>query len=208
MRRMNAWLLAATAPVLLAAFACATTKWVNTWTEPAAAGAGTLKNLLVIGMSPDMANRRIFEDTLVQSLKSAKVAATPSYSVLPEGEVSEDVLRAKVKEGGYDGVVITRLIGKEDKTEYVPPTTTGVYAGYGWGPYWAGYGGWYGATYSPGYLKNTTTFRVQTRLWSTAGEGKPVWTGVSESVDPGKISTWSQEMSTLVVHELRVNKLI
>ena len=208
MGRKNAWMLAIVGLVVLAAYACATTKWVNTWMEPAAASAGTLKNILVIGMSPDMATRRIYEDTLVQSFKSAKVAATPSYSVLPEGEVSEDVLRAKVKEGGFGGVIITRLIGKEDKQEYIPPTTTAGYGGYGWGPYYSGYGGWYGASYSPGYMKNTTVARVQTRLWSTAGEGKPVWTGVSETVDPGKASTWSSEMSGLVIRELRVNKLI
>ena len=208
MRYKNAWTLAIVGLAVLAASACATTKWVNTWVEPAAAGAGTLKNILVIGMSPDMANRRIFEDTLVQSFKSAKVEATPSYSVLPEGQVSEDVLRAKVKEGGFGGVIITRMIGKEEKEEYVPPTTTAGYAGYGWGPYYHGYGGWYGATYSPGYLKNTTTVRVQTRLWSTAGEGKPVWTGVSETVDPGQAASWSREISDLVIRDLRVNKLI
>ncbi len=206
MRHRNRSTLVLLALVALAASACATTKWVNTWTEPGAAGAAPLKNILVIGMSPDMANRRIFEDTLVASFKSAKVAATPSYSVLPEGQATEEVLKAKVKESGYDGVIITRLVGKEDKQEYVPPSGMGVYSA--WGPYYAGYGGWYGATYSPGYMRNTTTVRVQTRLWSTAGEAKPVWTGVSESVDPGKISSWSQEMSGLVVRELRLGKLI
>jgi len=71
----------------------------------------------------------------------------------------------------------------DEKTEYVPPTATAGVS-YGWGPYWSGYGGWYGSVYSPGYLVNTTIVRLQTRLWSAAGEGKPVWTGVSESVDP------------------------
>jgi hypothetical protein len=206
MRHRNAWTLTVAGLAMLAASACATTKWVNTWTEPAAAGLAPMKKVLVIGMSPDMANRRIFEDTLVTNFKNVKVEATPSYSVLPEGEVSEDVLKAKVKEGGYDGVIITRLIDKDEKVEYVPPSGTAMYGGYG--PYWHGYGGWYGATYSPGYLKNTTVVRVQTRLWSTAGDAKPVWTGVSEAVDPGKVSSWSNEQSYLVIQELQRNKLI
>jgi hypothetical protein len=48
--------------VVLAASACAGTKWVNTWTEPAAAGRAPLKKVLVIGMSADLANRKAFED--------------------------------------------------------------------------------------------------------------------------------------------------
>jgi hypothetical protein len=207
MRNRKPWALAAICVAALAASACAGTKWVTTWTEPAAAGLAPLKKILVIGMSADVANRRIFEDSLVASLKGGKVEATPSYSVLPEGKISEDELRAKVKEGGYDGVILTRLISMDEKTEYVPPSTTAGVS-YGWGPYWSGYGGWYGSVYSPGYLVNTTIVRLQTRLWSAAGEGKPVWTGVSESTDPKEIKSFSRDVSYMVVKDLSRNKLI
>lgn len=194
---------------VLAAVSCAsTTKWVSTWVEPAAAGGQPLKKILVVGMSADMANRRMFEDSLVVSLQGYKIEATPSFRVLPEGKISEDEFRAKVKEGGYDGVIITRLVDVREKTEYVPPTASvGVSYG-GWGPYWSGYGGWYSTVYSPGYMINTTVVRLQTRLWSTAGDGKPIWTGVSDSADPREIGTLSKEVSFMVVRDLSRNGLI
>jgi hypothetical protein len=81
-----------------------------------------MKKVLVIGMSADMANRRAFETAMTAALQSFKVEATPSSQVLPEGKVSEDELRAKVKEAGYDGVVITRLVSVDEQTDYVPPS--------------------------------------------------------------------------------------
>jgi len=192
----------------LLATACAGTKWVNTWTEPAAAGRAPLKKVLVIGMSADMANRRAFEDAMTASLQGYKVQATPSSQVLPEGQVTEDVLRAKVKEGGYDGVLITRLVSVDEQTDYVPPSTGVVAGGYGWGPYYGAYGGWYGTVYSPGYLVNTTVVRLQSRLWVAEGEGKPVWTGVSESVDPSEVKSLSKEISFMVAKELDKHGLI
>lgn len=194
--------------VALVASACAGTKWVNTWTEPAAAGRAPLKKVLVIGMSADLANRKAFEDAMVSALQGHKLQATQSMQVLPEGQVSEDVLRAKVKEGGYDGVLITRLVSVDEQTDYVPPTGGVVAGGYGWGPYWSGYGGWYSTVYSPGYLVNTTVVRLQTRLWVAEGEGKPVWTGVSESVDPTSVKTVSNELSYMVASELDKQGLI
>lgn len=198
----------ALAGVALLASACATTKWVNTWTEPAAAGRAPLKKVLVIGMSQDMANRRAWEDAMVASLQGYKVQATQSAQVLPEGQVAEDVLRAKVKEGGYDGVVITRLISVDEKTDYVPPSSGVVVGSYGWGPYYGAYGGWYGTVYSPGYLVNSTVVRLQTRLWGTEGEGKPLWTGVSESVDPSEVKSLSKEISFMITKELDKHGLI
>jgi len=71
-----------------------------------------------------------------------------------------------------------------------------------------GYGGWYGAVYSPGYLVNTTVVRLQTRVWGTEGEGKPLWTGVSESVDPSEVKSLSKEISFMVTKELDKHGLI
>jgi len=198
----------ALAAVALLATACAGTKWVDTWTEPAAAGRPPMKKVLVIGMSADMANRRAFESAMTAALQSFKVEATPSAQVLPEGKVSEDELRAKVKEQGYDGVLITRLVSVDEQTDYVPPSSGVVVGGYGWGGYYAGYGGWYGAVYSPGYLVNTTVVRLQTRVWGTEGEGKPLWTGVSESVDPSEVKSLSKEISFMVTKELDKHGLI
>jgi len=211
----NTWKAAMVGLALLAASACATTKWVNTWTEPGAVGVAPMKKVLVIGMSPDMANRRTFEDTLVSNFKNVNVEAIPSYSVLPEGQVSEDVLRAKVKEGGFDGVIITRLVARDVKTDVAPPSnvnvTVAVTTGGGpWGPttYVSGYSGWYGEAGDPTYLSGESVVRIQTRVWSAKGDGTPLWTGISDTVSATDIVKGSEQVAKLVGMELRSKKLI
>ena len=74
--------------------------------------------------------------------------------------------------------------------------------------YYGAYGGWYGTVYSPGYLVNSTVVRLQTRLWAAEGEGKPLWTGVSESVDPSEVKSLSKEISFMITKELDKHGLI
>jgi len=50
--------------------------------------------------------------------------------------------------------------------------------------------------------------RLQTRVWGTEGEGKPLWTGVSESVDPSEVKALSKEISFMVTKELDKHGLI
>ncbi len=187
------------------AAACASTKWVTTWTEPSAKGAAPMKKVLIIGMAAQEVNRRVFENEMAAALGKAKVEGVPSFGVLGSGKVSEEELRAKVREGGFDGVILTRLVAKEQRQQYVPPSTT-VYAG-GWGPYY-GYSSWYAPVYSPGYLVNETVVRLETQAWSAADNGKLVWTGVSETVNATDVGSVSRELSDLVIRNLLSNKII
>jgi len=57
-------------------------------------------------------------------------------------------------------------------------------------------------------LVNTTVVRLQSRLWVAEGEGKPVWTGVSESVDLSEVKSLSKEISFMVAKELDKHGLI
>jgi len=165
-----------------------------------------MKKVLVIGVAKEEGNRRTFEDTLVQAFKGAKIDAVASYTVMGDQKVNEENLRAKVKEGGFDGVTLTRLVAKETRITSVPPTMYTA-PGYGWGPYY-GYNSWYTDVYSPGYLISETVVRLETQAWHASDKGKLVWSGVSETVEPKSVPALCTALSTLLIQDLRKHKLI
>lgn len=186
----------------LGAAGCASTKWVSTWSNPDVAQIEPLGKILVIGVAKQPANRRIFEDQMVAALARADVNAVQSYSVLGDEKQSEEQLRATVRDGGFDGVVLTRLAGTEERTRYVPGSSVSV----GYGPYWGPYGGysaWYSTAYAPGYLVNEKIVSLETQAWAAAGDGTLVWSGLSETVDPTSVPSVCRTLSSQVVSKLR-----
>jgi hypothetical protein len=185
---------------------CSETRLVDTWQEPNYKG-GPLKHLLVIGLAKDPTTKRMFEDIFCEALTAEKIQATQSYTVLPDGEqVSKELVTKTVKDGSYDGVILTRLVGKDEQTTYVPGTaySTGWYGG----GYYGAYGWGYGVAYSPGYVTTQQVFRVQTTLWATEGDGKLIWTGTSESIDPSSVKVTSKNLTRLITNQLVTSKLI
>jgi hypothetical protein len=154
-----------------------------TWRNPAFQGGGFQK-LFVIGVGEDDARRRLFEDEFAKALALEGAAAQASWGLLPQSkQLTEEQIRSAIDGGGFDGVVITRLLGVDQSEEYVPPSTYTVPTRY----YGYGYYGYYGTSYTvvnePGYYKTSTTFRLETNLYSVAS-GDLVWSGQSDTVNP------------------------
>lgn len=203
MRRARAL---AGALLVLATAAHAGTKWVTTWTGPHADRARPLKKILVIGMSSDTTIRRMFEEDLAARIAGGTTQATPSFAILPRLTLDAEPLRARVREYGFDGVLITRLIGRGSKSR--PPSAEDASNGAPYGPYATGYAGWQGEVYSPGYLSSETIVRLQSRLWSVEDGGQALWTGVSDGVGLENLPRACRQVSSLVVRELRKHGLI
>jgi hypothetical protein len=75
-------------------------------------------------------------------------------------------------------------------------------------PYYTSFYGYYGAVfpvvYSPDYLSQETTVRVETNVYATSsGEGELVWTGVSDTFNPSSAHKVIEGLSKLLVKELR-----
>ena len=143
-----------------------------------------LSRILVIGVARTESSRRTFEDRFVEALAERGTSAVASYTLLPgEGRIEESAIRAAVREHGFGGVIVTRLLRIDEETTYVPPTTRVVPGGYG------GYGlyGYYGMAWSvettPGYTQTTRIVRLETNLYDTASE-KLVWTAHSDTLNP------------------------
>lgn len=174
------------------------------------------KKLFVIGVAQDHESRQALEDAFANAIKGQGGTAEASWRRLPTSEqMTEDEIRSAMEAGGFDGVLITRLLAVDKEQEYTPASTynkprTRYYAG-GAGLYGYGYYGFYGTTYAkvhePGYFDTSTTLRVETNLYSLATDAL-VWTGQSATVDPESISDARESMTVAVAQKLKEEKLI
>lgn len=158
----------------------ASTKLTSSWADPAAANRN-FKKVVVVGATPNNAARRMYEDDFSAELKSRGIEPIASYTFAGEGQIDKDAAAAKLKEMGVDGVIVTRLVDKEQVQTYYPPTysTVGAPSAY--------YGGWYGYynmgySYqaSPGYVSNDKVYRLETNLYDLQND-KLAWSGLTES---------------------------
>jgi hypothetical protein len=192
------------AAALLAA--CGTvTKIPVTWRDPAHQRA-PYRRIFVIGVAEIDVNRRLFEDRFAAALTGKGAMASPSFGALPRSQrLTEPEIRGAIRGGDYDAVVVTRLLGVEEKTEYVPPRTYTV------PEYYYGYYGYYGATWDvvhePGYYETHRIVRLETNLYDV-GTGELVWSGQSETFDPGSLEDGINSVTRAVAERLSEENLI
>ena len=186
--------------------ACGTvTEIPNAWRNPAHEGAPYQK-IFVIGVGENDTNRRLFEDQFAAALSGKGGVASPSYGALPHSErLTESQIRGAIQGGSFDAVVVTRLLGVEEKTEYVPPRTYTVPRHYG------GYYGYYGSSWDvvhePGYYQTHTIVRLETNLYDV-GSGELVWSGQSETFNPSSLTDIIDSVTKAVAKRLRKESLI
>ena len=181
------------------------TKLVASWKNPEYSGPG-FHRILVLGMSAKPGVRADFEDALSKLVTSDGVKAIPGNTILlrPEGtKLDMNYLKAQIKEFNIDAVIVSRLIKVETNVTYVPGQTYVMPY-----PYYRSFYGYYGAVYpvvySPDYLREDRTVRVETNVYAaTASDGELVWTGISDTFNPSSADKVIEGLSKLLVKELQ-----
>lgn len=185
------------------------TKLVTSWKNPEYSGQA-FHRILVLGMSAKPGVRADFEDALSKLVTREGVEAIPGNTILlrPEGtKLDIDYLKSQVKTFKIDAVIVSRLV-KVDKTiTYVPGQPYMPY------PYYGSFYGYYGAVYpmvyTPDYLREDTTVRVETNVYAvTSGEGQLVWTGVSDTFNPKSADKVIAALSKLIMKELQKESIV
>ena len=189
--------------------ACSTNKTTIplSWRNPAYDGTA-FQRLFVIGVGENDGARRLFEDTFASAIAAEGAAAQASWGQLPQStRLTEEQIRGAIEGGGFDGVIITRLLKVDQEQQYVPGSTYAVPTTY----YGYGYYGYYGTSYAvvnePGYYKTNTTFRIETNLYSVA-TGDLVWSGQSDTLNPESLTEVIESMTATVAKKLKAEKLI
>lgn len=189
-------------PALVLLAACGTpTRIPTVWRNPDF-GGGPFRNLFVIGVAESESNRRLFEDRFAAALSRGEASASVSYRRLPETDkLSEARIRAALGDGGHDAVVVTRLLGIAEESQYVPPETH-VYRGY-----YGYYGHSWDIVHEPGYTITRTVVRLETNLYDVPS-GELVWSGQSETFDPSSVADAIESVTEAVAAKLTAEGLI
>ena len=184
----------ATALTLVAG--CATTNISSSWVTPGARPV-TFDNTLVVFMHPVETTRRAAEEYLVARIGPDRAVA--SYTVISQDEV-RDTARAKVtvRNAGFDGVVVLRVIGVEERVNLEGVATPPNYEQGFWDYYEDGWP----SVYEPDRLPRDTIVSVETNVYSVT-EDRLLWSGVSETFNPWNLEGAIDDIADAVSAELR-----
>jgi hypothetical protein len=193
------------AAALLGLMACATTTFTSTWKEPGATGINPVgKTIAAVFVSKDLSQRRAGEDALAADLTKRGAQGIPGYSVIPDTvQGNGEQARAALKAAGAEGVVIMRVVGKDQQINYTPSTTMPAYYG-GFGPAW-GYG--WGAAYQPGYVTTDTIVSVETLVYSLKSD-KLLWASTSRTTNPSNLDALVSEVADATAAEMAKQGLL
>jgi hypothetical protein len=188
--------------LVLVAAGCSSTKLVNQWENPQYVPA-RFARLLVIGVSQQPGLRRTFEDTFVAKLKAEGVDAVPSHLQIPEdGPVDEARLQEAVKRAQADGVLMTRLVRVETRTEVTP----GYYSSPGFGLYPWYSAGWLGY-YEPPRVYQYDVYISETSLYDVR-RNDLVWSGTVQTRAPRDLNKEIERYVDTVIKALKKEQVL
>ena len=182
---------------------CKSTKLLTSWKNPNYAGQRFHK-ILVVGMSNNPATRADFEDALSHKISKNGVEAMPGNSILLRPDTSKidlDYLRTQIREHQLDAVVVSRLVKVDKNVTYIPGQNYVIPYGY-YNSFYGYYGAVYQQVYTPDYLREDTTVRIETNLYATTPpDGELIWTGTSDTFNPKSAHKVIDALVKLVVKE-------
>ena len=159
-----------------------------------------VSNILIIAITGNEHNRRSYEKKFVAQLKSVGVDAVSSEEAIPmpaDLEMKKEMILNAVNQYNNDAVIITHLVGKEDKDVYSRGSSghRGLF-------------GFYHSRYSsPGYSSTSTTVRLETNLYDVKTE-KLIWSGKSKTWSKDSKDQIMNDVIKAVISNLQKNKLI
>jgi hypothetical protein len=163
-------------------------KLLISWKNPDYSGQKRHR-VLVIGMSENPEIRLDFEDDLSSAIANDGLEAVPGNSILfrpQSAELKPDYLKGQIRDFKIDAIL--------------PYTYYGSFYGY--------YGAVYRQVYTPDYLREDTTVRVETNFYAATPPNELIWTGTSDSFNPKSAKKVIDELVKLIVKELTKQNLL
>ena len=186
------------------------TKLVTSWKNPEYSGPG-FHRILALGMSAKPGVRADFEDALAKLVARDGVEAIPGNTILLRPEDTKldlNYLKTQIREFKIDAVIVSRLVKVETNVTYIPGQAYSMPY-----PYYRSFYGYYGAlypvVYSPDYLREDKTVRIETNVYDTRSpEGTIVWTGISDTFNPRSPDKAIDAVTKLIVKELQKESIL
>jgi hypothetical protein len=205
--RMHLLFLAFTILAVMVTPLLARTKIVHRWvltSQP----MPKFRKILVIAVLENYLIRQEFEDEMERLLAQSNIEGIRSHMVLPpRNEMMEGELKQRIKEMGYDAVLVIRPKAFRKETEevgtksiYMPPTAYQHL----W-PYWDMAFKQFSAKGS--YLKENTVVSAEFNLYRINDETL-LWSGETDTVYSENFQKLAKEYANTLVKQLKKDKVI
>lgn len=206
MKKHTALLYTLVGLALVVLNSCAGTKLTYVWKDPRY-GGGYLTSVMVVGVSEELARRRLFEEVFARELEKRGIKTVASIKVLgPDTRLTRDAVKAEADRLGVDAVLATRLLSAGKEETYQPPSTS-VTPGSSARTidlYFYAIGG---HSHSPGRYSKHFMVRLETNVFDTGSE-KLVWTAASTTINPESVREIIDALCAQVMERLKEDRLI
>ena len=188
--------------LITVAAACSPIKKLEVWKEETYSTHP--QKMLLIAIAKRDSTRRQAENVLANQLVKRGLEAIPSYKVLPQEEkLDRQAVEAKVRELGFDSVLVARSISQKEITNHqyggVILGGTAVYSNGGW------HGYAYGYTYNREY--DSDYFIISTKLYDVDNE-MPAWSYLAQIKVEGSRERAINQLIPTIVEQLEASEII
>lgn len=187
---------------------CASSTLKSTWRDDS--DTGTVPRKLVVFVAVKDENlRRMAENRVLQSIPPG-TSATAGHTLELDPSLEAAEVRTRLAREGFDAALLSRLVSVDKSQVVVPPQTQfandTMFRRFG--PRYGSFYTFYPYVYTtPGYTVENTTVVVETLLYRLP-EGKPVWTAVSETLNPKSSAQVVEELIKLLGGKLQSEGLL
>jgi hypothetical protein len=185
---------------------CTSSELVDIWSDPSFQPP-SLNKMLVISVSKNSVQRRIWEDAYSVELAKHDVAVTPSYHLFPDSVPDTSQIIQIMQSNNFDGVLITRRLPPEMKAQYVQGYVTNEQnmrydrRRYRFVTY-------YREIDHAGFVDSQKVDIRTIDVWSTKNEGQMIWSATSNTPEPNSVQVVRPEIVKLVMSELTYQGII
>jgi len=185
---------------VLALAACSSTHITSSWRGPAA-GSVRFEKVAALALVANETSRREAEDEMVKQIRHG--TAVPGYTLFQPKELEDhEAVKAKLHAGGFDGVLVLRLVKVGKELSWSKDAAPASY--YSFSSYYRMAAP---AAYDAGTLEETAVVRVETSIYSLA-EDKLVWACLSDTTAVDGASALVRSLAIAVADELEAEGLL
>lgn len=89
---------------------------------------GPLKKVLLVGIAKTNEGRELWEHVIAEKMKAQGVEAIASYTLIPNyRELGRDSVLAAVKGKGFDGIIVTQMVGQGNEIQHTSTDYSNVW---------------------------------------------------------------------------------
>ena len=186
--------------ILLVTTSCTTTKLNSVWKDSAYTG-GALKKVMVVGVSDNLRNRKMFEEVFAKAFKDNGLDAIPSFSViLLAKDLKTDAIKDEAERRGIDAILVTHLSDIKEEEVHYEPLDYEIY-------FYQYYRKVRQYDYAPQSYTQIKDVQMKSNLYDVKTE-KLIWSASSETIDPKSVNEVIDSLCKAVLESLRSHKLI